>query len=268
MPGQVHFEKSDGVATLTLDHPKARNAFDYEMTQELRRRWAEITSDPEIVCVIVTAAGEKAFCTGWDVTSTAAGGSQHYAKMSRLEAPYCQITALQNRCWKPVITAVNGMCVGGGLHFIADSDLVIACETATFFDTHCEVGLLSGYEPVGLARKIPLDSVFRMALLGSAERMTAERAKEIGLIGEVVPAADLMARARELAAIIARQSPAALARTKRTIWRSLDHGLEEGLDLAHRELDLHADHSDMVEGTTAFLEKRKPNWAPYTGDDE
>jgi E-phenylitaconyl-CoA hydratase len=268
VPGQVLFEKRDGVATLTLDHPKARNAFDYEMTQELRRRWAEISADGEIVCVIVTGAGEKAFCTGWDVTSTAEGKSQHFAKAARLDAPYCQITALQNRCWKPVITAVNGMCVGGGLHFIADSDIVIASESATFFDPHCEVGMLSGYEPVGLARKIPLDAVFRMVLLGSAERMSARRAMEIGLIGEIVPQDRLMDRARELAAIIARQSPAALARTKRTIWRSLDHGLEEGLEVAYRELMVHSEHPDMIEGPKAFLEKRRPNWAPYTGDED
>lgn len=266
MPGQVHFEKRAGVATLTLDHPKARNAFDYEMTQELRRRWAEISADPEIVCVIVTAAGEKAFCTGWDVTSTASGESQHFAQAARSDAPYCQITALQNRCWKPVVTAVNGMCAGGGLHFIADSDLVIASETATFFDPHCEVGMLAGYEPVGLARKIPLDAVFRMVLLGSAERMSAARALELGLIGEIVAPERLQDRAREIAAIIARQSPTALARTKRTIWQSLDHGLEGGLDVAHRELMVHSGHPDMIEGPKAFLEKRKPSWAPYTGE--
>jgi enoyl-CoA hydratase/carnithine racemase len=82
-----------------------------------------------------------------------------------------------------------------------------------------------------------------------------------------VPPGQLLDRARELAAIIARQSPTALARTKRTIWRSLDHGLEEGLEVAHRELAVHSDHPDMVEGPKAFLEKRKPNWAPYTGDE-
>jgi enoyl-CoA hydratase/carnithine racemase len=268
MAGQVHFEKQDGVATLTLDNPKARNAFDYEMTQELRRRWAEIARDPELVCAIVTGAGEKAFCTGWDISSTAAGESQKFAKVARKDAPYSQITALQNGCWKPVITAVNGMCVGGGLHFVADGDIVIASESATFFDTHCEVGLVAALEPASLARKIPLDAVLRMALLGSAERLSALRAKEIGLVGEVVPAARLMERARELAAIVARQSPTALARTKRALWRSLEHGLEAGLDVAYRELEAHADHPDMIEGPKAFFEKRKPRWAPYVGDDE
>jgi enoyl-CoA hydratase/carnithine racemase len=269
MPGTVHFERAEGVATLTLDNPKARNAFDYEMTQQLRRHWGEIARDPEIVCAIVTGAGDRAFCTGWDISSTASGASQHYASTKRQDAPYGQITALQNRCWKPVITAVNGMCVGGGLHFVADGDIVIAAETATFFDTHCEVGLPAALEPAGLARKIPLDAVMRMMLLGSAERMSAARAREIGLIGEVVPAAKLMERARELASIIARYSPTALARTKRATWLSLDHGLEEGLDAAHRELETHfAGHPDTTEGPKAFLEKRKPRWAPYVGEDD
>jgi enoyl-CoA hydratase/carnithine racemase len=266
MPGVVHFEKQAGVATLTLDNPSARNAFDYEMTQQLRRHWGEIARDPEVVCAIVTGAGERAFCTGWDISSTASGASQHFAKAKRRDAPYSQVTALQNRCWKPVITAVNGACVGGGLHFVADGDIVIAADTATFFDTHCEVGLVSALEPASLARKIPLDAVMRMALLGSAERMSATRAKEIGLVGEVVPAARLMTRARELAATLARYSPTALARTKRAIWTSLEHGLEAGLDAAHAVLDEHASHPDMVEGTRAFLEKRKPHWKPYTGE--
>jgi E-phenylitaconyl-CoA hydratase len=266
MAGTVHFEKAGGVATLTLDNPKARNAFDYEMTQQLRRHWGEIARDPTVVCAILTGAGERAFCTGWDITSTASGDSQHYASTKRRDAPYSQITALQNRCWKPVITAVNGMCVGGGLHFVADGDIVIAADTATFFDTHCEVGLVAALEPASLARKIPLDAVLRMALLGSAERMSAARARELGLVGEVVPAANLMSRARELAAIVARSSPTALARTKRAIWTSLEHGLEQGLDAAHDVLDEHASHPDMVEGTRAFLEKRKPSWEPYTGE--
>jgi len=267
--GQVLFEKKDGIATLVLDNPKARNAFDYEMTQELRRRWDEISRDGEIVCAILTGAGEKAFCSGWDITSTASGESHKFAQGGRKAAPYSQITALQCRCWKPVITAVNGMCSGGGLHFVADGDIVIASETATFFDTHCEVGLPAALEPAGLARKIPLDAVLRMMLLGSAERMSAARAREVGLIGEVVPPAKLMERARELASIIARYSPTALARTKRATWRSLDHGLEAGLDVAHRELEAHyAGHPDTLEGPKAFLEKRKPKWAPYTGDGE
>ena len=112
MAGQVLYEKTDGVATVTLDNPQARNAFDEGMAAELKRLWSEIKRDGDVVCVIVTGSGEKAFCTGWDISSTAAGESQHFGTMPREEAPYGGITALQNRCWKPVITAVNGMCNG------------------------------------------------------------------------------------------------------------------------------------------------------------
>lgn len=264
MTDKVRYEKSERVATITLDNPDARNAFDYDMAMELKRLWGKIKVDPEVVCVIVTGAGEKAFCTGWDIRSTAAGESQRFAKLSRQEAPYGQITALQNRCWKPVITAVNGVCNGGGFHFLADSDLVIASESATFLDTHVKVGTVAGLEPAGLARRIPLESVLRLALLGGAERMSAEEALRIGLVGEVLPQEQLMPRARDLAAKIAEHSPTALARTKQAIWESLDHGLEKGLDAAYGHIEAHADHPDQVEGPRAFFEKRKAKWAPYS----
>ncbi len=264
MSDKVRYEKSERFATITLDNPAARNAFDYDMAMELRRLWNEIKSDDDVVCVIVTGAGDKAFCTGWDISSTAAGDSQKFAKVPRQEAPYSQITALQNRCWKPVITAINGMCVGGGFHFVADSELVIAADTATFFDTHVKVGTVAGLEPVGLSRRIPLETVFRLTLLGGAERMGAEEALRVGLIGEILPAVELMPRARELAAKISEHSPTALARSKRAIWESLDHGLEEGLDRAYEQLEAHADHPDQLEGPKSFFEKRKPRWAPYT----
>jgi E-phenylitaconyl-CoA hydratase len=267
MAGKIHYAVSDAIATITIDNPSVRNAFDFEMTQELRRLWIAIQADPEVRCVIVTGAGEKAFCTGWDISSTAAGESQKFAKVARKDAPYSQITAIQNRCWTPVITAVNGQCVGGGLHFVADSDLVIASEGATFFDTHVQNGLAATLEPAGLARRIPLDAVFRLTYLGSAERMSAAEAHRIGLVGEVLPAEGLLPRARELATIIAGYSPTAMARSKRAIWESLDHGLEPGLDAAYQQLELHADHPDQVEGPTAFFEKRAPRWAPFAGDD-
>jgi len=268
MPGTVHYDLTDHIATITLDNPKARNAFDYEMTQELRRLWNEIEANPEVRCVIVTGEGEKAFCTGWDISSTATGDSQKFAKVERKDAPYNQITAVQNRCWKPVITAVNGICNGGGLHFVADTDITIAADTATFFDTHCQNGLAAVIEMVGLAKRIPLDAVFRLTYLGSVERMSAEDALRIGLIGEIAPAANLMDRAREVAEIISRWSPTALARSKRAIWESLDHGLEAGLDVAYKQLELHADHPDQIEGPTAFFEKRAAKWASFPGNEK
>ena len=258
------YEVSEGVATVTLNRPERHNAFNVRMAGELRDAWERIKGDGDVVCVIVTGAGEKAFCTGMDVADVADGSARDTAREDADDAPWLHLTAIQNRCWKPVITALNGMVVGGGLHFVADSDLILAADHATLFDTHVKVGLIAGLEPVGLARRMPLEAVLRMALLGGSERIDAESARALGLVGEVLPAAELMPRARELAAKIAQHSPTALARTKKAIWESLDVGLHEGLANTWREIKAHTGHPDLDEGTKAFVEKRKPRWAPYS----
>jgi E-phenylitaconyl-CoA hydratase len=157
------------------------------------------------------------------------------------------------------------MVVGGGLHFVTDADLIVAAEHATFLDTHVKVGLIAGLEPVGLARRMPLEQVLRMALLGGSERMTAAQARAAGLVGEVVPPDRLMPRARELAEKISQHSPTAMARTKQCIWESLDLGLDEALGRTWEVIGNHSGHPDSEEGPRAFVEKRKPRWSPYTG---
>lgn len=260
----IRFEVDEGVATITLNRPRQYNAFTRGMAGELREAWGEVKADPAIRCVVLTGAGEKALCTGMDVTDVASG--EHVGEgEDRLEgSPFNYLTAIQNQCWKPVVTAVNGMVVGGGLHFIADSDLIVCAEHATFLDTHVKVGLVAGLEPVGLAKRIPLEAVLRLALLGGSERMSAEEALSLGLVGEVLPAADVLPRARELALKIAQHSPAALARTKRAVWESLDRGLHDGLTNAWDIIRGHSGHPDTREGAKAFVEKRAPRWAPLS----
>ena len=259
------YDVEDGVATITLNRPDKYNAFNTQMADELRTAWNEVKTSPDVVCAIVTGVGERAFCTGMDVADVASGDAKGTGTLSRDDAPWNHLTAIQNRCWKPVITAVNGMVNGGGLHFIADSDLIVCAEHVTFFDTHVKVGLIAGLEPVGLVRRIPLEAVLRMALLGGSERMTASQALELGLVGEVVPKEQLLPRARELAAMISQHSPTALARTKQTIWESLDRGLDDALANTWQAISDHVAHPDLGEGAQAFVEKRKPRWAPDTG---
>ena len=259
------YDVEDGVATISLNRPDKYNAFNTQMADELRTAWNEVKTSPDVVCAIVTGVGERAFCTGRDVADVASGDAKGTGTLSRDDAPWNHLTAIQNRCWKPVITAVNGMVNGGGLHFIADSDLIVCAEHVTFFDTHVKVGLIAGLEPVGLVRRIPLEAVLRMALLGGSERMTASQALELGLVGEVVPKEQLLPRARELAAMISQHSPTALARTKQTIWESLDRGLDDALANTWQAISDHVAHPDLSEGAKAFVEKRKPRWAPYTG---
>ncbi|MBW2230777.1 MAG: enoyl-CoA hydratase/isomerase family protein [Deltaproteobacteria bacterium] len=263
----IIYEKKDRVATITLNRPERLNAINGVMSRELSRVWADVSEDPSVSVAIVTAAGEKSFCTGFDMmdaasTETADVGDEE----SRGSIDSIKFTAIQNDCWKPVITAVNGMVTGGGLHFVADSDLVVAAEHATFFDNHVRVGLASALEPVSLIRRLGMEAVLRMSFLGGLERMSAERALQLGLVGDVVPAQQLMPRALELAERISQHSPAALMASKRAIWESLNRGLDDSLAHAWEIITEHSSHPDSREGPLAFAERRKPEWQQFRKD--
>jgi enoyl-CoA hydratase/carnithine racemase len=256
------FEKRERVGVITLNRPERLNAINTAMSRELPLAWQAIMRDPEIVVAILTGAGDRALCTGFDMVDFSSGRTAvgDPAEAGRLSA--VRFTALQNGCWKPVITAVNGMATGGGMHFVAGSDLVVAAEHAEFFENHVRVGLMSGLEPVSLLRRMPLEAVMRLSLLGGAERMSARRAYELGLVGDVVPRDQVMPRALDLAEKIARNSPAALMASKRSIWESLDRGLADALENTWSIMQKHTGHPDASEGPRAFVEKRAPAWRP------
>jgi len=264
----IIYEKTDRVATITLNRPDRLNAVNGVMSRELSLAWADVMDDPGVSVAIVTAAGEKSFCTGFDMMDAASSETADVGdEESRGSIDSIKFTAIQNDCWKPVITAVNGMVTGGGLHFVADSDLVVAAEHATFFDNHVRVGLVSGLEPVSLIRRLGMEAVLRMSFLGGLERMSAERAHQLGLVGDVVSAEELMPRALELAKEIAQHSPAALMASKKVIWDSLNHGLDDSLAHAWDVISEHTSHPDSREGPLAFAERRKPRWQqPERGD--
>lgn len=258
------YEKHNKVAVLTLNRESHHNAFNYQMMCELDEAWKSIKSDPGIVSVVLTGKGVRAFCTGMDLSDLNEDEADKIVGQSKQNAPMFKLTAIHQKCWKPVITAVNGMVCGGGLHFIADSDLVIAAEHATFFDTHVQMGLVAGLEPVSLAKRLPLETVLRLTLLGGSERMDAEEALRCGLVGEVVECGKLMSRAMALAEKISCHSPAAMARSKKAIWDSLNTGLEQALEQTWQAILDHGDHPDYREGVQAFKEKRPPRWREMT----
>ena len=132
------------------------------------------------------------------------------------------MTAWHCGVWKPVVCAVNGVCAGAGLHFVADADIVIAAANATFLDPHVSVGQVSAIETIGMIRKSPMEPITRMALMGRHERMTAERARELGILSEVVVPPALRARAQEIGETIAQRSPDELAATKKALWAALE----------------------------------------------
>jgi enoyl-CoA hydratase/carnithine racemase len=160
-----------------------------------------------------------------------------------------------------VITAVNGICAGGAFHWVADADIVIAASDAQFFDPHVSIGQAATIEMIALIRKVPAEAVMRMALVGRHERMSAQRAYELGMISEVVdPPERLREAAQELAEKIARNSPAAMAATKRALWGALEAGLTDACRAGAEELVSLWGHPDQAEGPVAFAEHREANW--------
>ena len=210
----------DYVATVTLNRPQAYNSFNQQMCDEFTRFWRDVSLDDDIHVVVLRAVGDKAFCTGVDVKQ---GISKPKNKWSQVD-PGTQLGPKANRCWKPVVCAVNGMAAGGAFYWINESDVVICGSDATFFDPHVSYGMVAALEPIGLARRIHLGDALRIALMGLEERVTAETARSIGLVTEVVSPEDLWARAGEIARSIARNPPTAIQGTVRAVWESLDHG--------------------------------------------
>ncbi len=259
----IRYEVSDGVATITLDRPERGNSLTPAMQPAMKRIWSEVRDSNEIRVAIVTATGEKHFCTGFDVSEagTDAAAADIFVDGPLEEAVHW--SPYQNEVWKPVITCVNGLCVGGGLHLVVDADIVIASENAAFMDTHVNVGMVGALENIGLAKRLPLGSALRMTLMGRHYRMPARRAYELGLVDELVAKpADLMPKAQEMAALIKGNSPAATARSKQAIWGSLEEGYTESLEEGWELIKEQWGHPDFKEGPRAFTDKRTPAWNP------
>jgi enoyl-CoA hydratase len=220
-------ERRGPVGWLIFNRPEVGNAMDAAMLAELERAWRELDEDPDVAVIVNTGSG-SAFQTGLDMVQLSRDPAALREQSRRTKRAELRLTAIQNEVWKPVIAAVNGICAGGGLHFVADADIVIIASTATFVDPHVSVGQVSAYETIGLVRKAPMEAISRLALIGRYERMTAERAYRLGIASQVVdPPERLPDEAQALAELIARNSPAALAATKRTLWAALESGLTD-----------------------------------------
>jgi enoyl-CoA hydratase/carnithine racemase len=256
----LRVERRGHVGWLVFDRPDAGNAMDARMMAELERAWRELDADPEVRVIVNTGSG-RAFQTGLDVVQLSRDPDALREQSRRTKRFELRFTAWHNQVWKPVIAAVNGVCAGGGLHFVADADVVIAASDATLLDPHVSVGQASVYETIALAKKSPAEAVLRMAFTGRHERLSARRAYELGICSQVVdPPERLADEAQALAEKIARNSPAAMAATKRALWSALEHGLTGACRAGAQELVGMWGHPDQEEGPRAFAEKRDAHW--------
>lgn len=260
----IVYEVEDRTAIITLDRPERLNALSPEMIRELRTAYAAAEADPDVWTLLVTANG-RAFCTGADVGEIPEDGRVVYAEPylstnEQWEAPQ-EGTPPFRTMTKPIITAVNGLCCGAGLDWVTTGDITIASDRAEFFDPHVSIGLVSGREMVRLARVLPTGIAMRIALTGRHERMSAQRAYELGLVSEVVEHDHLRARALEIAALVNRNAPLAVRGTRLAIRRGLDLPLHEAEMLAESFRERVVRTDDAKEGPAAFMEKRTPNWS-------
>ena len=245
----IDFETRDHIAYITFNRPDSLNAYNKQMMEELVAIWEEYDANPDMRVAIITGKG-KAFCAGFDLKEGAAGVPDI--------SSYAPFTPKKSGVFKPVICAVNGVCAGGGFRFLLESDLPLCSDNATFLDPHVSVGYMSQPEIIALSRSIGYFNALRIGIVGRYERVSAQRAYELGMVTEVVPQEQLLARAEELAQTIKLNGPGAVRATIEGMWRSLDlEGATRSSELISR---FHAETPEYVEGPLAFAEKRKPSW--------
>jgi len=258
----VLFEVSDRIATITLNRPERLNAMNQQMKDDLRAAWQRVKDDADIWVAIITGAG-KGFSSGADVQSLDAAGFTKIDRWRELcmhEGIRALPTPRRMNVHKPVIAAVNGVAAGVSLDQVTEADIPIASDKAYFVDPHVSIGYVSSHEMVNMARRVPVAVCLRMALLGSHEKMSAQRAYEVGLVTEVVPHEQLLPRARELAEMLCKNAPLAVWGTKMGILRGLGLPIEQAEEIAAGYLEVVEQSEDHAEGPRSFVEKRQPVW--------
>ncbi|MEV1078257.1 enoyl-CoA hydratase/isomerase family protein [Streptomyces sp. NPDC050211] len=217
-------DKDTGVAVVTLNRPDRLNAIDLTTTSQLHEAWRELRFDDSVRAVVLTGAGERAFCTGIDRDAVVPQPNSPYMT----DDPLLRIGPKANDLWKPVIAAVHGMACGGAFYLLGESDFLIADPTATFFDPHTAYGMVSAYESVLMAQRMPYGEAARMALMGTAERISAQRAYDIGLVSELTEPGEALAAATECATVIAGYPTEAVQGTVRALWAAREGAVGRG----------------------------------------
>ncbi|MGX7679125.1 enoyl-CoA hydratase-related protein [Jatrophihabitans sp. DSM 45814] len=249
--------REGSVEILTLNRPEQRNALNPEMLEQLSTAFAEAKVDDGVRVVILTAAGDKAFCAGMDLKAFAA--AQSSGAPPRDPAAMAGFTEFSRGAFgKPVIAAVNATAVAGGFELVMNCDLVVTADQAKFGIPEVKRGLYAAGGGYLLPARIPLAVALELGLTG--DFIDAERALQLGLVNRVVPAADVLKTALELAARISENGPLGVLATKKLMRATYAKGVEAAQAVAAEEHDAVFKSEDALEGARAFGEKRTPQW--------
>src|SRR5256714_363480 len=248
----IRFEATDSIGTLTIDRPKSLNALNPDTLREILRCVRDVRRAGEVRALILTGAGEKAFVAGADIAEMSKMTVVQAKEMARLGQ---RVTSALEDLPIPVIAAVNGFALGGGMELVMACDLAIASEKARFGQPEINLGIIPGFGGTQrLARRVGAPRAREMIYGG--DMIDAETARQWGLVNRVVKPEDLLAEARKLAATLATKPPVALAQAKLAIQHGLDVDLENGLRLEAEAFAVTFSTEDRTEGMAAFLTKR------------
>jgi enoyl-CoA hydratase/carnithine racemase len=253
----VLYENRDGIAYVTVNRPKVLNALSTQTWKDLRTAFEDAQTDNTVRGVILTGAGDKAFIAGADISELAHASAVEAEQASRFGQA---VLDLIENLGKPVVAAINGFALGGGCETAMACTLRIAVEHAKLGQPEVKLGLLPGG---GGTQRLPrlVGKGRALQLILSAELISAQEAWRIGLVNEVVPAADLIGRAEAILKMIAANAPVAVKLSLEAVNKGLDANQSEGLALEAAYFGLCAGTEDKKEGTSAFLEKRAPQFA-------
>jgi len=260
--------KDDGVAWVSLARPSVRNAINQQMQDELRTVWTGLRYDDEVRCVVLTGEGES-FCTGIDRSEAvsdennaamAEGDFPGYPTPWMYDDPGRDVGPKSCDLWKPVIAAVQGMACGGAFYMLGETEFIIAADDALFFDPHVTYGMTAAFEPMQMLSKMPFQEIMRLSLLGAHERMSAERAFQIGLVSEVVPRDELLERAGWAARVIADSPPLVIQGTMRALWTALEVPRTQAIGLANLFTRIGSDAAALKAGQDRFASGERVRW--------
>jgi enoyl-CoA hydratase len=250
------YEKSEGIATITINRPDALNALNLETIREIDARLQEAEDDQEVKVVVITGAGDRAFSAGADLNMMKGAGPIGGTELSMHGQKVCNHAEALG---KPVIASISGYALGGGIELAMACDIRIASENAQFGQPEINVGLIPGW---GGTQRLPryVGKGIAKEMIFTGKRIDAKTAERMGLINAVVPADQLKAKTRELALELAGKPPIAIKLSKALINNSTESHPEVGLFQEAEAFGLVASTQDFDEGVAAFLEKRKPQY--------
>ncbi len=253
---ELLYHLTDGVATITINRPERRNALSWSVIEGLRSHVAAARRDPDVRVLVLTGAGDRAFCAGADLTTMRADTS--YAELHHARG---ELARLFDDLWslgKPTIARVRGYCLAGGFGLALSCDLVIAADDATFATPEIDVGLWPYMITVPLCRSMPPKRALELMMTG--RRIDAQDADRLGILTRLVPVDGLDRAVDDLAATLAAKSPSVMALGRDSFYAVWDQSAADALALLHPMLTVTTELDDAAEGIAAFVEKRPPVW--------